>query len=140
MRTLKFFALLVAAISLIVSACAPAAPPPTSSPTKAPAAAPTTAPQAAPTAQAKAAAPTSLPATPKPAPINVKLSRVQASLSDAPLIIALERGYFAEQSLNVDAVMHQSSAAILSTLGTGEMDVAGGGWSVARPPPAKQRI
>lgn len=103
----------------VFSACAPATQAPQPTATGLPATA------------KPAAAPTVAPPTPKPAPFTVKLSQVSTSLSDSALIIADAKGYFAEQGLTIDRVVHTSGAEVIGSLSTGELDVAGGGWSLA---------
>jgi NitT/TauT family transport system substrate-binding protein len=49
-----------------------------------------------------------------------------ASISDAPLYIALEKGYFKEQGLDVDIVKIDSGAAMMTLLSTGDLDASGG--------------
>lgn len=49
-----------------------------------------------------------------------------ASISDAPLYIALEKGYFKEQGLEVEIVKIDSGAAMMTLLSTGDLDASGG--------------
>jgi NitT/TauT family transport system substrate-binding protein len=116
----------LALLSLVVLACqAPAAAPKPAAPTagSAPPAASTTAPAAAP-------APTSGPSATAPAPLSPPLvvrTGAIGSSSDAGIYIALERGYFREQGLDVSLEAIRSATDVLSALATGNLDVAGGG-------------
>jgi NitT/TauT family transport system substrate-binding protein len=49
-----------------------------------------------------------------------------ASVSDAPLYIALEKGYFKEQGLDVEIRQINSGAALTTLLSTGDLDASGG--------------
>jgi NitT/TauT family transport system substrate-binding protein len=49
-----------------------------------------------------------------------------ASVSDAPLYIALEKGYFKEQGLDVEMVKIDSGAALTTLLSSGDLDASGG--------------
>src|SRR3954470_24466942 len=49
-----------------------------------------------------------------------------ASVSDAPLYIALEKGYFKEQGLDVEMLKIDSGAALTTLLSTGHLDASGG--------------
>ena len=49
--------------------------------------------------------------------------------SDAPVYIALEKGYFAQEGLDVSLVSFDSAAKMIAPLGTGELDVGGGASS-----------
>jgi NitT/TauT family transport system substrate-binding protein len=49
-----------------------------------------------------------------------------ASVSDAPLYIALEKGYFKEQGLDVELTKIDSGAALTTLLSTGDLDASGG--------------
>jgi NitT/TauT family transport system substrate-binding protein len=49
-----------------------------------------------------------------------------ASVSDAPLYIALEKGFFKEQGLDVDVVKIDSGAVLTTLLSTGDLDASGG--------------
>jgi NitT/TauT family transport system substrate-binding protein len=114
----------LALLSLLVLACqAPAAAPKPAAPTaaSAPPAAPTTVVAAAP-------APTSAPsaAAPLSPPLPVRTGAIGSS-SDAGIYIALERGYFREQGLDVSLEAIRSATDVLSALATGNLDVAGGG-------------
>lgn len=111
-----------------LAACSPAAPAPSVAPAPtsapvaptAPPAAPATAPVAAPTAAAaqptaapKPAAPTQAP-TAKPAPVKIILGQATSTLSQSPLHIAIQRGYFKDEALDLDQQL-LSSGAIVST-------------------------
>jgi NitT/TauT family transport system substrate-binding protein len=48
------------------------------------------------------------------------------SVADAPMYIAKEKGYFAEQGFDVEFVQVTSGAVMLSQLATGAMDASGG--------------
>ncbi|HLH23577.1 MAG TPA: ABC transporter substrate-binding protein [Chloroflexota bacterium] len=106
--------ILPAALALGLAACAPARPP-----------------TAAPAAPADASAPTSAQpagaATTPPAPITVK---VADSLSGtlAGLYIGKEKGYFAEEGLDVETVRFPSLEPQIAPLGTNEIDVGQGGF------------
>lgn len=118
-----------------IASCA-SAPTPTPAPTKAPPAPtkmtePTKAPAAAtkPTESAKAApVPTKPAEVARPAPATVKLGIDSAGrASDAGYFIALEKGYFKEQNLNIDAIPIAQSPEMIQLLATRELEVAGGG-------------
>ncbi|TFZ02596.1 hypothetical protein EZ313_15160 [Ramlibacter henchirensis] len=49
-----------------------------------------------------------------------------SSVSDAPLYIALEKGFFKEQGLDVEMVKIDSGAALTTLLSTGDLDASGG--------------
>ena len=49
-----------------------------------------------------------------------------ASISDAPLYIAQEKGYFKEQGLDVEIVKIDSGAVLTTLLSTGDLDASGG--------------
>ena len=49
-----------------------------------------------------------------------------ASVSDAPLYIALEKGYFKEQGLDVEITKIDSGATMNTLLATGDIDASGG--------------
>lgn len=111
--TARLFLLgLLAALAL--SACSPAAVP-TSAPTR-----------AAPAATAVPAAPPS--PTPAPKPAAVKFGAA-SSASDAGIYVAIEKGYFKEQGLDVQYVTFQSGAMTIAPLSSGEIDAAGGAIS-----------
>lgn len=48
------------------------------------------------------------------------------SQSDAPICVALAKGYFAEQALDVQITPFQTAAMMMAPLGTGQLDVATG--------------
>lgn len=95
-------------------------------------AAPTSAP-AAPTAAAPAATGPSASApqavryqpTPLQPPVTVKVGTVNAT-SDGGVFIALEKGYFRDEGIELDLTNFQTAAAMIAPLGTGQLDVATG--------------
>jgi NitT/TauT family transport system substrate-binding protein len=93
-------------------ACAPAATP----------AAPAQAPSPVAAATAMAEPPT---AAPPPAVQTVRLGAL-GSTSDAGFYIALDRGYFREQGLDVELVPFDSAARMVAPLSAGQLDVGGG--------------
>jgi NitT/TauT family transport system substrate-binding protein len=52
------------------------------------------------------------------------------SASDAPFYIALDRGYFKDENLDVKLLVLDSGARVIAPLGTGELDVGSGALSV----------
>jgi len=64
-------------------------------------------------------------ATPAWAQEKVKVG-AYASVSDAPLYIALEKGYFKEQGLDVEIVRIDSGAVLTTLLSSGDLDASGG--------------
>jgi NitT/TauT family transport system substrate-binding protein len=113
---------LLAALAL-GAACAPAAAPPAAVPAAA------TAPAAAPVAQvpaqpaAGATAPPTV-AAPLAPPVDVKMS-IFGATTDAGVFIAIERGYFRAEGLNIETVPSDSSLQITPFLASGQIDVAG---------------
>jgi len=49
-----------------------------------------------------------------------------ASISDAPLYIGVDKGYFKEQGLNVQTVEINSGATMMTQLASGDLDASGG--------------
>ena len=54
------------------------------------------------------------------------------SSSDLPLLFALDKGYFREEDLDVEAIHFDSGAKMVAPLATGDLDVSGGATSAAR--------
>jgi NitT/TauT family transport system substrate-binding protein len=106
--------LLLGAVAALLAACTPAAAPSSAPPPAA------TAPQAAP----PAAAPTA-PA----APDRVRLGTLSPSSSDAGWVIALDKGYFQEQRLEVETTVFNSAADMIAPLSVGQLDAGGGAIS-----------
>ena len=52
--------------------------------------------------------------------------------SDAGFYLALDRGYFAEEGLDVEPVSVGSGGRMIPSLGAGQVEVGGGG--IIRPP------
>jgi NitT/TauT family transport system substrate-binding protein len=52
------------------------------------------------------------------------------SASDAPFYIAYDKGFFKDESLDVDLIVLDSGAKVIAPLGTGELDVGSGALSV----------
>jgi NitT/TauT family transport system substrate-binding protein len=124
MRIAKNRAVAALLLSVLVVACAPAAPPAAPSagggagtqPTAGAASAPP-----APAAPADAAAP-----APGPAPATkVKVGTI-AAINDAGLYLALDRGYFAAEGLDVELVPFRASADMIPLMGNGQLDVGSG--------------
>ena len=117
---------LISILALDLAACAPAAAP-TPTPTKAPAAAPTTAPAAAPTKASEATKPpAATPATPAataiPRPANLKVGTIQ-TVADAGVYLAMDKGYFKEQGIDIELVTFRTIAEVIGPLSTGQLDV-----------------
>jgi NitT/TauT family transport system substrate-binding protein len=86
----------------------------------------TSAPAGAPAASApKPAAAATAPAPAAPAHATVRLGIVSGS-SDVAFFIAMDKGYFAEQALDVDAQTFRSAAEMTAPLGAGQLEVGGG--------------
>ncbi|MDO8691535.1 MAG: ABC transporter substrate-binding protein [Dehalococcoidia bacterium] len=98
---------------------------------QAPAPAPTTPPQAAATTPPKAAV-TTVPstATPKPAPVKVRIGHYSSSAT-SPEFIAFEKGYYKEQNLEVELVAFTGLMEMVPLLASGELDEGTGAWAVA---------
>ncbi|HWR31279.1 MAG TPA: ABC transporter substrate-binding protein [Negativicutes bacterium] len=58
-------------------------------------------------------------------PAKVKVGTIRA-ISDAPIFIALEKGYFKEQNLDVEAVSFGSGADMIAPLSAGQLDAGAG--------------
>jgi NitT/TauT family transport system substrate-binding protein len=107
------------ALTLALVACAPAAPA-ASRPAPPPAAAAPTAGAAAPTAAAA-------PATGPLSPPGVVRAATTPSISNGGRYIALERGYFREEGLEIEDVPSDTSAQLLPSLAAGQVDLLSGG-------------
>ena len=116
--------LALAAAALVAAACAPAAAP-TPAPTKAPAAA-----AATPTAAPAKAAPAPATPTAAPAPAKVRFAS-PGFLSDAGVFIAMDKGYFKEQAIDMEWVTIKTASDAPPLLARGDIEVAGGGSSAA---------
>lgn len=73
-------------------------------------------------------APPGSPATPAPAMTTVRVAYLPV-VSNAPLFLAKEEGYFAGQGINVEFEKFQSAATALPALVNGDIAVSGGGIS-----------
>jgi len=102
-------------VTLLASACAGARP----TESRAPAAAPPS-----PSPRAEVAATPAAPAALDP-PVHVRYA-LQYSLNDAPTFLALERGYFAAEGLDVELIRIQAGGEAIPLLATGGLDVAMG--------------
>jgi NitT/TauT family transport system substrate-binding protein len=120
---MRFRRLALAVIAAGLTACAPAAPgAPVASPAAAPAA-PERPSSAGPApAEAAGAAPPAPATVPAPAAVKVGLAY---TASDAGLLIALDRGHYQEQNLQVDFEKIESAANLLPPLGAAQVDVGG---------------
>src|SRR5215210_3820479 len=121
MRPLARCALLLVAV--LATACTTAAPSAETRPTE-------TAGVAAPPVRATDTAPTALGAAPvpaavqtaPPAPRTVRLGLMYSS-SDAGLLVALEKGYFQEQAIEVELEQFNAAAQLLPALSAAQIDV-----------------
>jgi len=111
----------VLALSGLLGCSAPAAPAPAPPAASAPAAATTAPAQAAP---GQAAAPTATVPAASSGPITLKVG-ANIGASDAGLFIGMERGYYAEQGLELD-ILPGSGSDQVAALATGELDVGAG--------------
>jgi NitT/TauT family transport system substrate-binding protein len=128
------------ACALVLTACAgsggssaPAAKPAPAPSAPSGAAAPTAASAAPPTADAPTASGVAQPAAAaKPAalapPVTVRIG-VLPNISDSGTYIALERGYFQEEGINLELVPFDSAGPQVAPLGAGQLDVGGGSTS-----------
>ena len=120
---------LVVLVLLAVSGCAPQAAPP--APTQAPTAALTPALKAATPASAQAVAtPTPAPAAPTPKPVTLKWGS-PAPLSEAPIYVALDKGYFKEQGISLEQITIVSLSDQMPVLAKGDLDFGTGGWAAS---------
>jgi NitT/TauT family transport system substrate-binding protein len=101
-------------VAVLLAAC-------TTAPTAPPAAKPAAPAQpAAPGAAAPAARPASAAVQPLSPPVKVKLGDI-AIVAEAGYFVALEKGYFAEEGLEVELVPFQRSGDMIPALATGEL-------------------
>lgn len=112
--------LVLLGVVLIFAGCTPAATP-TATPTKAPAAAPTKAAEATKPAAAATTAPAAPTATSKQA--TVKFGTIQ-TMTDAGVYVAMDKGYFKEQGIDLELVTFRTTAELIAPLGTGQIDSA----------------
>lgn len=110
MRRVRLASIWLVLATFVVASCAPAAAP-----------APAT---AAPTAAAPATA------TPAPQPQKLKVG-VLGTTGDSPIYIALEKGYFKEQNLDVEFVQFGSALDMIAPLSAKQLDVGSGGIGAA---------
>jgi NitT/TauT family transport system substrate-binding protein len=114
----------VLALGLLI-ACGPApaaAPGPSSAATPAPPRAAT----AAPAASSPTAAPAASGAPPRQV---VRVGHIGATISDAPIFIAEDRGYFEAEGIAVERTAFDSAARMIPALAAGQLDVGGGAVS-----------
>ncbi|HZS00546.1 MAG TPA: ABC transporter substrate-binding protein [Chloroflexota bacterium] len=121
--------LALSALLLALSACSSPAPAP-AAPAK-PAAGGSPAATGAPAAAAPpAAAPAAAQPTAPPAPASIKVG-VNPILSVSGLFVAMDRGYFAEQGLDVSTETITSPTAMVPALATNQVDVGTGAMSAS---------
>lgn len=126
-------AILMACIVLILPAaigCAPAASP---TPTKSPAAA-----VATPAKPPEAAVATPSPSQPKPAatptaPAKLVTARYgdQSTVANGPVYIAIEKGFFKDEGLDVQLIPFASMPLTIAPLASGDLDATGGTPTIA---------
>lgn len=103
-------------------AASPAASPvAAASPAASPAPSPAASPAASPSPVAAAPAKPTAPLTPE----TVRLGML-SSASDSGLFIAIDKGYFKEQGVEISTTPFDSAAQMIGPLGTGQLDVGGG--------------
>jgi NitT/TauT family transport system substrate-binding protein len=119
--------LLLVAVGVALAACAPA---PTAPTAAAPAAKPGAS-QPAPTTVATAAPTAVAPAAVAPRPIQKVTVGVLGSFSDAPIYIAGDRGYLAEQGIEIETIRFGTSGEMFGPLATGQLLVGTGGVNAA---------
>lgn len=100
------------ALSLVLAACGSATTPPPAATTT--------------SAAATAAAATQAAATPKPAPVKIRVGIAGSFLPLAPVYVAKSKGFFAEEGLDAE-IINTPSLQCLTGLVTGELQVAGCG-------------
>ncbi|MBI4318669.1 MAG: ABC transporter substrate-binding protein [Chloroflexi bacterium] len=122
---------LLLAASLATLACAQPAPPTPTPAAKAPAAAPPTpAPKPAATAAPQPTRPApSTPSAAKPAEVTLVRSSHLGVASDAYTYIALEKGYFRDEGLNVELTALDTAAKMIAPMAANQLDVGGGSLS-----------
>jgi NitT/TauT family transport system substrate-binding protein len=108
----------VLAVALAVASLACAVP-------AAPAAAPSPPAATAPAAPGTAASPVPTGQASLTQPVPVKMGIV-ASVSDSGIFIAMEKGYFKEQGLEIEAIPFDSAAGMTAPLSTNQLDVGAG--------------
>jgi NitT/TauT family transport system substrate-binding protein len=116
---------LAAALVLAVLGCAPPAGPAAPAPPAAKPAVPTAA-SSPPAPAGAASAPTAAPASAAAGALQRVTVGVNNSLTDAPLFLADERGYFREVGLEIALEAFQGGAAMIAPLSAGQIDVGGG--------------
>ena len=120
--------LLALALVMLMAACgggaAPAAAP---APAGASKPAQTTAPAASANSPATSATPAAQASRPAPLnpPVRLKVGTVNAT-SDAGIFIALDKGYFREEGIEVETENFQTAAQMIAPLGAGQLDIATG--------------
>ncbi len=116
---------LAAAIALVLAACASPAAAPTAAPT-APPAQPTTPAKPAASAASPAAAASAVVPSPAPKPsgqtYTVRIAQSTPAISFAPLLVARDRGFFAQQGVNLEFTELQSGATAQQALVGGNVD------------------
>jgi len=118
-------------LAALIVACAGPASPARGGSAPAPAASqPSAAPSAAPpaTAPLPAGAASYQPAAPLSPPVRVRLADIQ-STSDGGFYLALDKGYFAAEGLDVELIRFDTAATQVSALGTNQLEVGVGSLS-----------
>src|SRR5205814_3616173 len=79
---------------------------------------------ATPPASSAASVPTAAPTPGSPAATSKVTVGWVPTAALAPLYVAIERGYFAEQAIEPELIVTQNSSQMVASLGTDEMNVA----------------
>ncbi|MBI4319571.1 MAG: ABC transporter substrate-binding protein [Chloroflexi bacterium] len=132
------FSVVLSVLSLVALSCAQPAPP-TPTPTPPPAAKPaaTAAPAVAPAAPTATAAPQApkpsqaTPAAAKPTEMTLVRAGHIGSAADGPTYIALEKGYFREQGINLELTVIDTAAKMMVPMAAGQLEVGRGSPNAA---------
>src|SRR3954452_4251899 len=121
---MRVFAYLGALLALLAVGCQPSAAVPSAGPPASAPAAPAVQPTAA--SAPAASAPAAARVAPLSPPVPLRVGHIGTG-SDLPVYVAIERGYFQEEGLEIAAVDFRTSAEMVPALASGQLDVGLGG-------------